>query len=322
MLKEIQDKVSLFFGISRQEANGFLVLLPLFLLLLFSPFLMNALMMKDTLDQGELAVLDSAAQRFELGPNVTKAKAKLRKQDWPAKKTDSQRNVVDVPAVKFRFDPNKISVDSALLLGFDPVVARRMVKYRMNGGSFKYRKDLKKIYGLSPTFYASLASLIDLPEKPEQLSTSPAAEPSSTVLTVKEEKVLEPFDINQADTSVFSRIQGIGPVLSRRIVKFRAALGGFVEMSQIEEVYGLKPEVVAAVRQWAYITPTFLPPKLQLNSSTEQDLAAHPYLSRSEAKSIARYRWQHGDFEQVADLLKIHTLRETTYKKIFPYLEL
>ena len=53
----------------------------------------------------------------------------------------------------FSFDPNRILVDSLLLLGFDKYVAERLDKYRQKGGVFYDRGDLKKIYGLSNQFY-------------------------------------------------------------------------------------------------------------------------------------------------------------------------
>src|SRR5690606_501460 len=50
-------------------------------------------------------------------------------------------------------------------------------------------------------------------------------------------------DINSAAPEDFMGIYGIGATLSKRIVKFRDRLGGFLVNEQLYDVYGLKPEV-------------------------------------------------------------------------------
>ena len=61
---------------------------------------------------------------------------------------------------------------------------------------------------------------------------------------VRGEEVLPVLDINHATTSEWERLPGWGEVLSKRTVKFRQALGGFVSIEQLKLVYGLDPDVV------------------------------------------------------------------------------
>ncbi|MEM9858315.1 MAG: helix-hairpin-helix domain-containing protein, partial [Bacteroidota bacterium] len=51
-------------------------------------------------------------------------------------------------------------------------------------------------------------------------------------------KVIARFDINEADTTQLKQLKGIGSVFSRRILKYRKLLGGFVTSDQLSEVYG------------------------------------------------------------------------------------
>lgn len=46
-------------------------------------------------------------------------------------------------------------------------------------------------------------------------------------------------EINTADSAMFEHLRGIGPTLAKRIVAYRSALGGFVSVNQIAEVWGL-----------------------------------------------------------------------------------
>ncbi len=67
------------------------------------------------------------------------------------------------PVVAFPFDPNKIGEDSMKLLGIPHWIAKRMIKYRNNGGRFRKKEDLKKIYGFRKEDYDRLEEYIILP---------------------------------------------------------------------------------------------------------------------------------------------------------------
>lgn len=128
------------------------------------------------------------------------------------------------------------------------------------------------------------------------------------------------FDINTADEAQLRAIKGIGEVLSARIVKFRDKLGGFVRPGQYEEVYGLRPEVVQRLKKHAYISTNFHPQRLNINTADIRALAAHPYLTYAQARTIVRYREQHGPFSGVADLNALVLIDAATLEKVRPYL--
>ena len=138
---------------------------------------------------------------------------------------------------------------------------------------------------------------------------------------VKPKNVLSPFDINTADTSQLKKIRGIGPVLSKRIIKYREILGGFVSTGQLKEVYGLRDSVIAQLDTLAFITHGFNPRPLLINSSDEYELKKHPYIDAKLARSISTYRFQHGNFTHMEDLEALHTLDSLTLARITPYLQ-
>jgi competence protein ComEA len=129
------------------------------------------------------------------------------------------------------------------------------------------------------------------------------------------------FDINTADEAQLSTIRGIGPVLSVRIVKFRNQLGGFISQAQYQEVYGLRPEVAERLKQHTYISVDFRPKKIDINTADTQTLAAHPYITYVQARSIVQYRAQHGPFITVEVLSAlVHIIEVATLSKLKPYL--
>jgi DNA uptake protein ComE-like DNA-binding protein len=114
-------------------------------------------------------------------------------------------------------------------------------------------------------------------------------------------------------------LPGIGEKLASRIIKFRDGLGGFISPSQFSEIYGLDSGVVARLANACFIEKEFQPKRLNLNATDEKTLMAHPYISRAWAKAILAYRFQHGDFLDVRDVLKIQSIPPQQAERIIPY---
>jgi DNA uptake protein ComE-like DNA-binding protein len=51
------------------------------------------------------------------------------------------------------------------------------------------------------------------------------------------------------------------------------------------------------------------------------ELSKHPYVTYKQAQTIINYRSQHGAFDRVEDLVKIHSLDEDFFRKIEFYLD-
>ena len=64
----------------------------------------------------------------------------------------------------FLFDPNTISADSLVLLGFSKRIAERLINYRSKGGKFYYKNDVMKIYGIPDLLMKNIYPFINLPD--------------------------------------------------------------------------------------------------------------------------------------------------------------
>lgn len=287
-----------FFGLSRRETRGFLILLPLLLLSLFitpSYRWWKANQKRDFTKENQ--ELDSLLEHWK----------------WEEKKD----SVNEIEIQLFTFNPNTATKEDLTNLGFPQNLVNRIDNYRSKKGRFVIKSDLIKIYGMDSSLYARLYPFIDLPiEKSTKAFQSISNEKKP--LTASKEK----FDLNLADTVQLIRIYGIGSKLSQRIIKYRNSLGGFISMNQLQEVYGLDTAVVAELNKKTFVSLDFKPNQLDINSATEKELATHPYISNKLAKAIAAYRFQHGNFTSLEDLTKIALVDEAFYTKIKPYLTL
>ncbi|MBP9926539.1 MAG: helix-hairpin-helix domain-containing protein [Cyclobacteriaceae bacterium] len=298
-MNRLKAFIRAFFGFSRTETRAFLVLIPL---LLLSVFIMPAYRWWFT------------SQKKNYATESKKLDSLIGQWQWKEPK-DSIQPII--PAL-FSFDPNTTPTAELIQLGFAPTLAKRIDNYRNKQGRFRIKSDLLKIYGMDTALYERLMPYITLPIN--------QAKNFNENLPVKKEptdiKKVTQFDVNEADTSQLIAIYGIGSKLSQRIIKYRNQLGGYVSMNQLQEVYGLDSAVIHELSQHTFISDNFEPIQISINSASEKELAAHPYITYSLAKAIATYRFQHGRFRTVEDLHKIALVDETFYTKIKPYLTL
>ena len=216
----------------------------------------------------------------------------------------------------FRFDPNTASHEDFSALGFNDIVANRIIKYREMGGKFLSKKDLLKIYDLPDSQFLKLRDFIDLPDK---IETKGVRHKDFATIGSNESTVPLSININQADTTTLKKIKGIGPFYSRQIVEYREKLGGYTSTNQYEEVYLMTSELVNTLKRDTYISADFQPRTINLNSADFKTLLRHPYISYNMASVIMSYREQHGAFSSIEELKNIHLMDDLTFEQLAPY---
>ena len=97
-------------------------------------------------------------------------------------------------------------------------------------------------------------------------------------------------------------------------------MGGFLQLEQLSEIRGLKPEIIELVIKYLEINKEVK--RLALNSITYEVLKQHPYLTWNKANSIIKMRNQKGGFKELMELKESVLIDEETYKKLLPYVSL
>lgn len=230
---------------------------------------------------------------------------------WEWSRADS---ISEKTSPLFAFDPNKASKEIFVELGMNEKLASRIVNYRLKGGVFRIKKDFAKMYGMDSASFLALSPYINLPEN------NPAKEKERQAVAKPLRASTERFDINNADTAQLIKVYGVGPKLSLKIINYRNRLGGFIDIQQLREIYGLDSITIKNLEKRFFISDEFLPRKININQTDERALASHPYIKFVLAKAIAAYRFQHGEFKRLEDLRAIVTIDESTFQKIKPYL--
>ncbi len=291
-------------GFSKAQSYGFVILLPLVAIIVFSEPLSKWIVSNRSDDfSKENDLLDSLVQ------------ANFKVVNKPLLSTEEPRKTKVVSA----FDPNSASPALLGRLGFSKKIAGKIIKYRSLKGKFRIKSDLMKIYGMDSALYQNLYAFILLPEKADKNNQIRI---NSQENTFKTKKIVEKFDLNKADTIQLKTIYGIGSILANRIVKYRLRLGGFVNVNQLKEVYGLDSVAINKLVRVSFLKSDFDVARIDINTSTEKELKTHPYITYSIAKAIVTYRFQHGNFITVEDIRKVFAVKGEVADKLIPYLKI
>ena len=124
--------------------------------------------------------------------------------------------------------------------------------------------------------------------------------------------------INTATSEDWQSIYGIGSYRAERILKFREHLGGFRSVDQVAETWGLPDSVFQEIRHQLVLDGQLR--KMNVNSATAEQLAAHPYVDWKAARQILRYRKQHGHFTGDSSLLQVHGIDSAWIQRMWGYL--
>jgi len=234
------------------------------------------------------------------------------------------------------FDPNKISTEQWIQFGLNRKVAQRIERYLAKGGKFRKKEDLLRVYDFPQDLYEALEPYIQIENQQQarkerktyeqrkkydkKRENSDTYSPdTSRKFAKKEKKQFQKFDLNTADTAQLKTLRGIGEKRAVSIVKFREKLGGFAQISQISDVWGLDSMAIESVKKFTYITPNSWK-KIAINLASEEELKKHPYIGYKLAKVLINYRLQHGKFTSETDLRKVKALDENTLQKLLPYI--
>ena len=230
---------------------------------------------------------------------------------------NTNNGFVNTKGELFEFDPNTLSPEGWKKLGLRDKTINTIQNYLNKGGRFKAPEDVKKIYGLFPNEYERIAPHIRISNN-ATTNNETIYKPTNT--TKSNSKTYRIIEINMADTSDFISLPGIGSKLAWRIVNFRDKLGGFYNINQIAETYGLPDSTFQKIKSYLKLTDPNVK-KININTASVDELKTHPYIRYQLARPIVAYRKQHGLFSKPEDLKKIMIVTDEVFLKIAPYLQ-
>ena len=221
----------------------------------------------------------------------------------------------------YPFNPNFITDFKGYKLGMTIEQIDRLLAYRKQNKYVNSTADFQKVTGVSDSLLNVISPYFKFPDwvNKNETETKPKWIDFSKGKAVEKEKVIV-LDINAATKEDLMRVYGIGEALSDRILKQKEALGDFVSMEQMNDVWGLQPEVVQKLQTQFKVIKTPNPKKIIINQATIKELGQFPYFRYPISKNIVTFRSMNGDIK-IEDLLKIKGFPIDKIKIIALYLE-
>lgn len=219
-----------------------------------------------------------------------------------------------------RCNPEALTAADWQRLGLSPKQAASLLRY----------KDKYGLHSLS-----QMQQIRVLPsELLHQISDSLYFEPTQNAKTSvvdQEEKALQEkrqeargqfdkLDINSATEVMLVALPGLGAYTAAKIIAYRERLGGFLALDQLQEIQGIKPEILQKVLPYLMLEQGVK--RMSINEVSYETLKQHPYLTWNQANSIIKMRKQKGLFKEIKELKESVLIDDDTYKKLLPYVSL
>lgn len=290
-----------YFGFNKQQRNGLLFLSIISLSLFLVRIIYPSFITPDKIEIKNLPLiekkLDSSYQLSQgrFSANFTK-----------------ENTVVNL----FAFDPNTITDQQLIQLGFNKKTAQTFLKFRERGFVFKQKSDLKKVYGISENFYSKLEPYIIIENKNSITELTSNKNQATLVSSTTKSQTKVKVELNSADSLALLDINGIGPAFAKRILKYRSLLGGFVSVDQLKEVYGFTDEMFEKIKPNVTVNADLIK-KLNLNKDDFKSINKHPYLSYELTKTL--FDWRKKTVITAVNLKDIIN-DDQAYNKLMPYL--
>ncbi|MDR2938463.1 MAG: helix-hairpin-helix domain-containing protein [Prevotellaceae bacterium] len=293
------------FSFSQGERKGiiFLALLLLFLLIL-PPFFRSCSSQK-TADIEQLRRLSAQLNETSIEDARSFYSNELQLVD---KKVQPQN---------FAFNPNTLSRDSFLLLGFSEKQAAAIIKYRERGSGFRTAADFFKLNVVTEKQRERLQQHAFVPAFSKEKTTA-KKDTFTRKVYEKPQQIL--VELNTADTALLQTLPGIGAYFAQKIVEYREALGGYVSAEQLLEIRNFGHERVQRLAGRVSVDTSRVQ-KMTLSEESVEIMRRHPYLGAYAARGAVQFAKRKGSPATIDELLSNNVLTSLQAHRLRPYVK-
>lgn len=229
---------------------------------------------------------------------------------------EEKRNYV--PKI-YPFNPNFITDFKAYKLGMSVLEIDRLLAFRKLNKFVNSAQEFQAVTKVSDSLLNAISPYFKFPDWVKNKKQFPVFEKFPKKVYVQNKtKVI--IDINKATSEDLIKVYGVGEATATRILNFKESIGAFVSMNQLEDVWGLSPEVIESINKDFKILQSPNVKKIDINNASLKELSAFPYFKYPISKNIVIFRSMNGDIKKIDDLTKIKGLSIEKAKIIALYL--
>lgn len=219
----------------------------------------------------------------------------------------------------YPFNPNYISDFKGSSLGMSNEEIDRLLNFRKQNNWINSAKQFQEVTQVSDSLLSKISPFFKFPE----WVTNPKPLYNNSNYNSKPKTFAQKQDLNTATAKQLQKVYGVGEVLSERITKFRNTFkGGFIADVQLQDIYGLTPEVIERItNNFTVKTPRDIQ-KINLNTATVDQLVTIQYIDYDIAYNIIEDRQLREGYKSIVELKKVKDFPVNKIKIIELYLHL
>jgi len=217
----------------------------------------------------------------------------------------------------YPFNPNFITDFKGYKLGMSVEEIDRLLAYRAQNKFVNSAAEFQVVTKVSDSLLKAISPYFKFPDwvknnknNYQEFAKNDFSKPGKIIV----------LDINQATKEDLVKVYGIGDKISDRILEQKDKYGAFVSMEQMDDIWGLSPEVLEKLKSSFAVKSVANCKKINLNNASVKELTQFPFFRYQLAKDIVVFRTMKGDIK-IEDLSKIKGFPLEKIKIIALYLE-
>ena len=217
----------------------------------------------------------------------------------------------------YPFNPNFITDFKGYKLGMSVEEIDRLLAYRAQNKFVNSAAEFQAVTKVSDSLLKAISPYFKFPDwvknnknNSQEFAKNDFSKPGKIIV----------LDINQATKEDLMKVYGIGDKISDRILEQKDKFGAFVSMEQMDDIWGLSPEVLEKLKSSFAVKSVTNCKKINIKNASVKELTQFPFFRYQLAKDIVVFRTMKGDIK-IEDLSKIKGFPLEKIKIIALYLE-
>ena len=217
----------------------------------------------------------------------------------------------------FVFDPNTVTYDELLLLGFDKRTAVGIIKYRTAGKVFGIAEELALCYGVTDSMFSRVRPYIKIGTK---YATKPKGKSFDGLSKERSKRFSpRPFEKFSIDTVgvAYLRLIGFSTRQAEALIEYRKRGGGIFSMNELRDCYAVSEEMADSLSHFVILSVRD-PYKglIEINSADSATLRKVRGIGAKTVVAVMQYRKLLGGFVRKEQIAELKCVTEENFLKI------
>ncbi|MBQ3209067.1 MAG: helix-hairpin-helix domain-containing protein [Alistipes sp.] len=221
----------------------------------------------------------------------------------------------------FAFDPNTVSYEQLLALGFERHTAVSILKYRARGKVFEIAEEFALCYGVTDSMFARLRPYINIGK---QFRAENRVDSIRAINRQRWEQKIdnrrphpyEPFRIDTVSIAYLQRI-GFSYRQAEGLIEYRdSGAEGIRNMAELSDCWAVSPEMSDSLARYViFPEPKPYGGKIEINSADSATLVTVRGIGPKTAQAIVSYRKLLGGYVSIEQLSEIKCVTSENFAR-------